>query len=177
MFRAFSSKTGRTALAGILAAGSLAILWLACITPSGRLGLTAAAGLFPVAGVLAAGRTVGYFCWAAAALLGLLILPDKGVALLYLVFFGLYPVVKSRIEAIRRRPLEWICKLAYFDAALTLFWFVLRAMFLPHPPTWLEENVWLLYIGANIVFILYDIGLSRLIGPLFQRIGRFGRHR
>ena len=52
----FSSKAGRTALGGVLAAGSLAVLWLACITPTGRLGLTAAAGLFPISAVLLAGR-------------------------------------------------------------------------------------------------------------------------
>ena len=61
----FSSKSRSIAVAGVLAAGSLAILWLACVVPSGRLGVTAAAGLFPVAGVLAAGRMAGYLCWAA----------------------------------------------------------------------------------------------------------------
>ena len=58
----FSSRTGRVALGGVLAAGSLAVLWLACVVPSGQLGVTAAAGLFPVGAVLAAGRgAVRYF--------------------------------------------------------------------------------------------------------------------
>ena len=48
----FSSKAGRTALGGVLAAGSLAVLWLACVTPTGRLGVAAAAGLFPIGAVL-----------------------------------------------------------------------------------------------------------------------------
>ena len=34
----FSSKAGRTALGGVLAAGSLAVLWLACIAPPDGLG-------------------------------------------------------------------------------------------------------------------------------------------
>ena len=88
----------RTALVGVLAAGGLAVLWLACLVPSGYTGVTAAAGLFPVAAVLVAGRTAGYLCWAAIALLGLFLLPNKAVALLFTVFLGLYPVVKSRIE-------------------------------------------------------------------------------
>ena len=74
-----------------------------------------------VAAVLAAGRAAGYLCWAASALLGLFLLPDKGVALLYLIFLGLYPVVKNNIEGLRRLPLEWLCKLACFNAALSLF--------------------------------------------------------
>ena len=130
----FHTTSRRTAVAGVLAAGSLAVLWLACMVPSGRIGLTGAAGLFPVAAVLAAGRAAGYLCWAASALLGLFLLPDKGVALLYLIFLGLYPVVKNNIEGLRRLPLEWLCKLACFNAALSLFWFALRALFLPFVP-------------------------------------------
>ena len=171
-----SFRSGQVALGGILAAGSLAVLWVACTAPSGRLGLTAAAGLFPVAGVLAAGRAAGYLCWAAGGLLGLLLLPDKGVALLYLAFLGLYPVVKSRIESLRRQVLEWALKLLFFNAALTLFWFFLRGLFLPDPPGWLGENSLLLYAGGNLVFVVYDVGLSRLIALLQARLGP-GRRR
>jgi len=155
----FSSKAGRTALGGVLAAGSLAVLWLACIAPTGRLGVTAAAGLFPIGAVLLAGRGAGLLCWAAASVLGLLILPDKGVALMYLCFMGLYPVVKSRLEQCASRPLEWVGKLACFNGALTLLWVV-----------WLAGAVWLLYGAGNLVFLLYDWGLSRLIGMMTARL-------
>ena len=166
----FSSKAGRTALGGVLAAGSLAVLWLACITPTGRLGVTAAAGLFPISAVLLAGRGAGLLCWAAASVLGLLILPDKGVALMYLCFMGLYPVVKSRLEQCASRPLEWVGKLACFNAALSLFWFALRALFLPDPPVWLGERTRLLYLAGNLIFVLYDVGLSRLIALVMARM-------
>ena len=149
----FHTTSRRTAVAGVLAAGSLAVLWLACMVPSGRIGLTGAAGLFPVAAVLAAGRAAGYLCWAASALLGLFLLPDKGVALLYLIFLGLYPVVKNNIEGLRRLPLEWLCKLACFNAAL-----------------WLGERTWLLYLAGNLIFVLYDVGLSRLIALVMARM-------
>ena len=166
----FHTTSRRTAVAGVLAAGSLAVLWLACMVPSGRIGLTGAAGLFPVAAVLAAGRAAGYLCWAASALLGLFLLPDKGVALLYLIFLGLYPVVKNNIEGLRRLPLEWLCKLACFNAALTLLWVAFRGLFLPALPEWLAGKVWLLYGAGNLVFLLYDWGLSRLIGMMTARL-------
>lgn len=170
-WRSSGAGSGRTALGGILAAGSLVFLFLACVAPSGRLGMTAVAGLFPMVGVLAAGRTAGYLCWAAAGLLGLILLPDKGVPLLYLAFLGLYPVAKSRIESMRRRPLEWGCKLAFFNAALTLFWFGLRGLFLPDPPAWLGDNGPLLYLAGNVVFVAYDVGLSRLAALFQARLG------
>ena len=176
MPRSGDSKSGSIALGGVLAAGSLAILWLACVVPSGRIGLTAVAGLFPVASVLAAGRVAGYLCWAAGGLLGLILLPDKGVALLYLAFLGLYPVVKSRIESLRRMGVEWALKLLFFNVVLTLFWYALKGLVWPNPPEWLGEGGLVLYGAANLAFVVYDVGLSRLIALLQARLGS-GRRR
>lgn len=165
-----------TALGGVMAAGSLALLWLACAAPSGRLGLTAAAGLFPVTATLYAGRAAGYLCWGAASLLGMLLLPDKGVALLFLAFLGLYPVVKGRIETLGRLGVEWGLKLCWFELTLTLFWFVLQKLFLPNAPEWLVHNALLLYALGSLVFVCYDIGLSRLITLLRTRLGHAKGH-
>ena len=160
----------QVALGGILAAGSLALLWLTCLAPSGRLGLTAVAGLVPMVGVLASGRVVGCLCWAAAGLLGLFLLPDKGVALLYLIFLGLYPVVKSRIESLRRLPVEWCLKLLCFNLALSLVWFAFRGLVLPAVPPWVGDNVPLLYLAGDLVFVAYDIGLSQLASAMQNRL-------
>ena len=164
------TRTRQVALGGVLAAGSLAVLWLACVIPSGQLGVTAAAGLFPVGAVLAAGRGAGLLCWAAASVLGLLLLPDKGVALMYLFFMGLYPVVKSRLEQLSSRVAEWAGKLVFFNAALSLLWFAFQNLFLPALPNWMSGQLWMLYGAGNAVFLLYDVALSRLIGGLVARI-------
>lgn len=163
-------KSHRTALGGVLAAGSLAVLWLACVAPSGRVGLAAVAGLFPVAGVLSVGRAAGYLCWAASGILGLLLLPDKGIALLYLLFLGLYPVVKSQIESLRRQILEWILKLLYFNVVLCFMLLVFKTLFLAILPPWLEAGGALLFLVGNLIFVLYDVGLSRLIGLFYHRL-------
>ena len=170
-----SDLTRRTALGGVLAAGSLAVMWLACIAPSGRLGLTAAAGLFPVGAVIAAGRPAGLLCWGAASVLGLLLLPDKGVALMYLCFLGLYPAVKSRMENAKSRVIEWLGKFAFFNVALSICWFVFRALFLPALPQWLGEKTWLVYVAGNVAFLVYDIALTRLIGAVMVRLRPFNR--
>ena len=171
----FSGRSGQIALGGVLAAGALVMLWLACVAPSGQLGLTAVGGLFPMAATVTAGRAAGYLCWGAAGLLGLILLPDKGVALLYLIFLGLYPVVKGAVESLRRLPLEWALKLAFFNLALTLCWSLFRELFLPALPDWLTGSLPVLYGAGNVVFVLYDIGLSRLVGWLRFRLGPRGR--
>lgn len=163
------------ALGGVLAAGSLVLLWLACAAPSGRVGLTAAAGLFPMAAALYAGQAAGLLCWGAASLLGLILLPDKGVAALFLAFFGAYPVLKGRIESLRRPALEWGLKLSFFGLVLTLFWFVFQELFLPDPPGWLADDILLVYAGAGLLFVVYDLGLSQLIVRLRARLMRARR--
>lgn len=83
---------------------------------------------------------------------------------------GALPGSQNNIEGLRRLPLEWLCKLACFNAALSLFWFALRALFLPDPPVWLGERTWLLYLAGNLIFVLYDVGLSRLIALVMARM-------
>ena len=57
---------------------------------------------------------------------------------------------------------------------MTVLYAAFRTLFLPALPEWMGEQVWILYGAGNIIFILYDIALSRLIGGLTGRL-RFGR--
>lgn len=162
---------GKIALAALLAALSLVVLWGAELSPWGRMGLVAVAGLMPAAAVISAGPAAGGLCWGGTSILALLLLPDKGCGLLYLLFFGLYPLVKYAAEATRRRPLELAVKLAFFNAALTVFWFGLRAVFLWGLPQ-AEELGRLLYPAGNVVFLAYDYGFSKLIAFYVARVDR-----
>ena len=166
-------SAGRTALVGVLSAGGLAVLWMACLTPSGRTGITAAAGLFPVAAVLLAGRAAGWLCWAVIALLGLLLLPNKAVSLMFALFLGLYPVAKSRLEQLRQRGLEWVLKLLLFNGAMLLTYFVLlRFTTAIDPQEFTIAGVYLpgvVLAFGNVVFCVYDVALTRLVG-LYLRV-------
>mgnify|MGYP006939838952 FL=1 len=37
-------------------------------------------------------------------------------------------------------------------------------------PVWLGERTWLLYLAGNLIFVLYDVGLSRLIALVMARM-------
>lgn len=163
----FASGTGRLALCGILIALSTALLCLAGTFPSGKLGLVAAAGLPSTIAVLASGRPAGFLCWAGSGILGLLLMAEKWLGLLYLAFLGLYPVVKSVLESLKSRVLEWVCKLAYFNASLAVFLALFQAVFLTAIPEALHQG-WVLFLAGNAVFVVYDFGLSKLIGLLIH---------
>ena len=177
MANPFSSQASRVALGGILSAGSLIMLYFASLSPTGRTGLTAVAGVFPVIAVLMAGQRTGFLVWGGTSALGLLIVPNKGIALTYFLLFGLYPVLKSYIEGLRNAWIEWPIKIVICQAGLTLFWGIFRELFFPSMPEWLGENRVIFYGLGTVVFIAYDIGLSRLIAMLLSRIGGQSRTR
>ena len=167
----YGRGAGRVALVGVLAGMSLVFLYLSSLSPTAQLGIVAIAGLFPAGAVVSAGLGAGFFCYGAAGLLGLLLLPDKANALLYLIFFGLWPMVKSLLERLRSRAAEWIAKLAVFNTVLTLCYVVLGELFLPFLPEALTA-AWMVYAAGNAAFVVYDIGFSKLIAFYVARVDR-----
>nr|WP_243207984.1 hypothetical protein [Pseudoflavonifractor hominis] len=154
-----------------MAALSLLLLYGASIAPSGRMGLVALSGLVTAAAVVSGGLHAGLLCYGAAGILGLLLVPDKGSALLYLLFFGVYPVIKSRAERLRTRLAEYGLKLLCFNLALTILWFGFRGLFLPFLPEALRMTA-LVYLVGNPVFLVYDFGCSKAISLYVARLGR-----
>lgn len=172
MRQIFETKSGRIALGGILAAGSIAIMMFACILPASRTGLVAISGLFPMVGVLIGSRMVGYLCWFSTGVLGIFLLPDKGCALLYLLFFGLYPVLKSQIESIRKFVLEWILKLLFFNFVFLFVWFTFQNLFLAQGVTGGEIQLPVLILMGEVMFVCYDFLLSHIVALLRKRLER-----
>ena len=158
----------RTALGGILCAGSLLFLFGACVAPSGRIGLCAVSGLFPALGGFAYGGAFGCLCWGAAGLLGLILLPDKGISLLFLLFLGIYPLLKGVWERVPRL-FGWVCKFVYFNAVFIFYYYVLEST-LVTGFSGLMAQAPVLLLAGNVVFLLYDLGLTKLLGSVAERI-------
>ena len=151
-----------------MAALTVAFLYLASVFPTGQLGIIAVASLFTVAVVIEAGIKHSVLLYAACAILSFLLIPLKGVALLYTLFFGYYPIVKSLAERMKRPLYSWILKEVVFLAALSVVWFLFRNLIFTDAV--LEISPIIVYLVGIAVFTLYDIGLSKLIGYYIFRI-------
>ena len=163
---------GKVAYPAVLSALALVLVYLASMAPTGSWGIVAAAGLLPAAAVISVSLTAGFSCWAAAAVLAFLLVPDKLCALLFGVLFGLYPMVKSLVERLRKKPLEYALKLAFFNAAFTVIYLTMAAAVAASLPRVLGSSLWVLYGLANVVFIMYDYGFSKLIAFYIARVQR-----
>lgn len=108
---------------------------------------------------------------AASALVFIFAEPES--KLMYICLFGYYPIVKALIERINKPVIEWILKLAVFNAAAIMIYAVFAGMF----GISLEDFGVLGKYGAyiflgfgNAVFVVYDIAVSRLSGVYMVRI-------
>ena len=163
---------GKVAYPAILSALAFVLVYLGSIAPAGNWGIVAAAGLLPSAAVISVSLKAGFLCWAASAILAFLLAPDKFCALLFGVLFGLYPMVKYLVEQLRKKPLEYVLKLLFFNAAFTVVCLTMAGAVAASLPQALGSSVWALYAAANVVFLLYDYGFSKLIAFYIARIQR-----
>ena len=151
------------ALCGVLTALAAALLALGGVIPGMVFcaPILAMGALLPVLeelGTKAAGTS-----YAAAAILALLLAPDRETAFVYL-FFGWYPILRPRIAALPSRLLRVLARLAVCNAAvLLLYGLILRFMGLTMD---LLNAAWywnaLLLAMGNVVFLLTDATLARL---------------
>lgn len=163
------TRAKRVALGAVLTALALLFLCGAFLLPTARIGLIAAAGLFPAAALISGGAATGFLTYAATGILALLMLPDKGCAVIFLLCFGAYPLLKHYIEQMRKLPAEWLLKLVVCEGMLSLFWFVLRGMFL-QTLTFGDVAVWMYYLAGTAVFVVYDLGVSKLVSFYMARV-------
>lgn len=154
------ASSRRVAFTAVFTALSAAFLYLASVFPTGQLGILGVASLFGVASVVEYALPGGVFVWLGTSILGFILVPSKGLVWLYAVFFGPYPVVKLLAERMRR-PVEWIIKVVFFNAALTVAIFALKFTMLNF--SYMRAGTLLMYLLGNGVFILFDLAVSRAV--------------
>lgn len=153
-------NTKKIALAAILSALGVIILLLGSIITVLDLTAVAMASLLIMLAVIEIGGWYPYLVWLVTGLLSVLLLPSKFTALLYLIFGGIYPILKAIFERMHY-IVAWVLKLSFFNFMLTMLIFVSEYLF--HiPDTDLGYN-WVVYLLCNGVFVLYDIATSQLL--------------
>jgi len=163
-------KSRYIAVCSLLAAISLAVLYIASIAPTGRLGIVALASLFGISAVIETNLKGCLAVYIVTAVLGFLVLPDKSALLLYVLFFGYYPILKSLAERQKKRVFEWVIKIIAANAALTLILLLFSKII--YDFIGLNWGRIIIYLVFNICFVLFDIGVSKAIGFYLARISK-----
>ena len=116
------------------------------------------------------GSPYTWLVWICTSLATFLIMPGKFLWMLYLLIFGIYPILKAYIERLPRGA--WlILKLLFINAMIWLlifgFEFVLGIPFFVVDKLWLKAGV---YIVMNVGFVAYDAFIAVLVRFYFIRL-------
>lgn len=166
-------RTRKLALCGVIAALSTVVLFLTGVLPTATVALPAAAGVLLIPVVAECGTGWGFGAYAVCGALAFLSAPDREAALIYVLFFGYYPVLFGLLEKLGSPVLRWATKLLVFNAAAAAEG--LLAVYVLGIP-W--ENIGflgqatlpVLLVLANVVFVLYDYVLRGFIRLYYQRV-------
>ncbi|MCL2842634.1 MAG: hypothetical protein FWE28_04090 [Oscillospiraceae bacterium] len=157
------------AFTALTVAGGVVVLYLGALFPVMHLSFAALTALFVAVSVIEGGRRYGVLCFVATALLGFLIVPDRIGVILFASFFGFYPLIKSIAEQQKSQILGWAIKFAVFALVWSGYILLWREVFLGVIPFG-DQALALIYLGGAAAFLVYDIGMSKLIGFYLARI-------
>ena len=123
--------------------------------------MAAMASFLVIFAVIELGGKYPFLIYAVTAVLGILLVPYKTAALVYLCFAGYYPLLKALFERRLPKLWGWVLKVLVFNAALALMLFLAFKLFSAFEIT--SKWYYLALPVCSVVFVVYDIALTRLI--------------
>lgn len=168
------NHTLKLAFCGITTALALLFICLGGLIPVMTYAMPALAGVMLIPVVAELGVSWAWPVFAASALLGALLGPDKDAAAIYILFFGYYPIVKAVIERhLHRRSVQLLVKLLLFNAAMAAT-FAVSVYLLAVPLTAFSiagvSLPGVLLLLGNVVFLVYDYAVNGVVLFYFHRL-------
>lgn len=161
-----SRKSTQIAIGGVFSALCLLLMFMTGLVPFATYALPAVAGAMLIAVVVENGRKTAALVYVSVAILSLFIVPDREAAMMFVVFFGYYPIIKGPLERLRPRAARLLVKLALFNATIVGgFLFVIHVLGMAELMSEMGDfgkySVQILLGAGNVVFLLYDYVLAK----------------
>lgn len=166
------SQSAKTAIGGMITALSVVILMPTALDLF-VYALPALAGMLTMFSVVELDKKWSTGVYTAVSLISLLLVPNKEAAVLYVAFFGYYPILKAILESKFPKAPEYIVKFLVFNISVIAAYAVLiKILGMPFDELMgLTEDSGplkkyaapVMLLLGNIVFITYDIALTRIV--------------
>lgn len=161
--RGTADRSYRVALGGIVGALCLTVMVLTGVVPALYIAAPMVAGMLMIILAEEVSEGWGWLTYLAVSLLTLLMNPDKEAALMFMLFYGYYPLLRPRLHRIRLRWLRLLLKLLLFNAFLVADFLI--TVYVLGLPTFEDTLPWMyagLIAASNLIFLAYD----RLLGNI-----------
>ena len=162
-------KSRYIAESGLLVALTLVILYATSVIPISTLSiLTVASCLIPISIIRTSIKNT-ILVYIASSVLSFLLVPTN-IAIYYTLFFGVYGIIKYFIEKAKNIPLEILLKLISFNILLGIIYFITKNLLVVISP---DLPLWILWLGTQIVFLIYDYALTLAISFFLKRFNKY----
>ena len=175
MSRGIPEKTKKLTMSAVLAAMGVVLLMIGAFVEMLALSMAAIASFFCIFAVIEMRKGYPWLIYATTSILSIILMPFSLGGWCYFLFFGFYPIIKEKIEKLNRVA-SWIVKLGIFNILVTVFLCIFRLVFVNDFNIVIQELSAMLggtdsvaimticvYAVLNLIFVLYDITLTRLI--------------
>lgn len=164
-------QTKSVALGGLSAAFVVIILYMASVMPTSRLFMLCLCSFAVAVMVIETGLKNGTVFYLATSALGFLLIPGKTVVLLYITFFGIYGLLKAKIETLQSKVLELALKLVSFNLALIIVMELTKVIAgFDNIPESLPLRLGVLWLGLQLAFIFYDYTFTIVISCYYKHL-------
>ena len=165
-----NSKTNKLTFSGLMTAITVILLFIEAMVPAGKLGFYVLASFIGAIVIIECNVWYYFGYYIASSVLILVLSPDKLAAVPFIIFFGLYAIIKSKVEGLNRIPIEYVIKFTFFNIILVLSFTLLKAFV----PFQIGNNIpiIIILILSQIAFFGYDYLFTMFINFYFSRLKR-----
>ena len=136
------------------------------IVPFLTYALPAVAGVLVIFIVIEIDKKWAFGVYSAVGILAFLLVHDKEVAMMYIAFFGYYPIIKALLESKIPVVLSWIIKVLIFNVTMVAAYIILiylMGITVDEIAEYGKMAVPMLLGAGSVAFVAYDIALTRII--------------
>ena len=155
----------RVALGGIVSALCLFAMFLTGVFPVLYLVLPMIAGALITIISTEINSKWAFLTYASVSVISIFVTFDKDAALIFILFFGHYPIIKEYIEKIKLKVPQYLIKLAVYNFCVILnFNITIHIFGMTEMADEFQEfgkyALWIFLAFTNVIFLFYDYSLS-----------------
>ena len=167
------SPAKNIAFSAILCALGVIIMFLGAVIETIDITMAALASFLVIVCMIEVGGYMPFLVYVSTSTLSFLLLPNKTVAIIYVMYFGFYPIIKKYLE---RLPIifSWVAKFAVFNVAIALYYIFLKDVLFPD----IDSIKLYLVLLLNVIFFTLDMAQTLFITAYVRRFRKMlGIHR
>ena len=165
--------TLRIAFCGLISALSLGFMLMTSLIPVGSFALPVIAGAILVSVVIEFGWKWALAAFAAVSLLSVFLAGDKEAVVYFIAFFGFYPILKSGVERLKSKAVQYIIKYAVFNVCVIAAFFVCKFVLAVPDDEFTIGGFyipWAFLLAGEVFFIIYDLAVTVIVVNYVNRV-------